>query len=78
MLNMVMSLKPSNKLVEKFITTAINANERKFSSSAQQLAYERGLLTGLISSLIDTDTYVEFVINKKIDAHEAKRHQSNK
>ena len=73
-----MSLKPSNKLVEKFIATAINANERKFSSSAQRLAYERGLLTGLIASLIDTDTYVEFVIKKKIDAHEAKLHQSKK
>ena len=52
--------------METFITTAITANERKFSSSAQRLAYERGLLTGLITSLIDSDTYVDFVIKKKL------------
>ena len=73
-----MSLQQSNKLVEKFISNAITANQRKFSSSAQQLAYERGLLTGLISSLIDTDTYVDLVIKKKIDAFENKLHQSKK
>ena len=73
-----MSLQQSRDLIENYITTIKIANQRKFSSSAQQLAYERGLLTGLIASLIDTDTYVEFVIKKKIDAHEAKLHQSKK
>jgi len=78
LLNKVMSLKPSSKLVETFITTAITANERKFSSSAQRLAYERGLLTGLITSLIDSDTYVDLVIKKKIDVFENKLHQLKK
>lgn len=73
-----MSLKPSSKLVETFITTAITANERKFSSSAQRLAYERGLLTGLITSLIDSDTYVDLVIKKKIDVFTNKLHQLKK
>jgi hypothetical protein len=62
-----MSLQESKQLVEKFISTTITANKRKFSSSAQQLAYERGLLTGLIVSLMNNDTYVKNQIVKKID-----------
>jgi len=62
-----MSQLESKRLVEKFISTSITANERQFSSSAQQLAYERGLLTGLIVSLINNDTYVKNQIVNKID-----------
>ena len=78
LLNTIMSLPQSNKLVEKFISTAITANECKFSSSAQRLAYERWLLTGLISSILDTNTYVNFLIKKKIDGLENKIHQKKK
>jgi hypothetical protein len=62
-----MSRLESKQIVEKFISTSITANERKFSSSAQRLAYERGLLTGLIVNLIDNDTYVKNILLKKID-----------
>jgi hypothetical protein len=62
-----MSQLESKKLVEKFISTSITTNERQFSSSAQRLAYERGLLTGLIGSLVDSDTYIKNILLKKID-----------
>ena len=75
LLNMIMSLQESNKLIEKLISTAITANERKFSSSAQRLAYERGLLTGLITSLIAKSTYVNFLIKKKIEEVEYQVHK---
>jgi hypothetical protein len=61
-----MSLKESKQLVETFISTKITANERKFSSSAQRLAYERGLLTGLIIGLMDNNTYIKNIILDKL------------
>ena len=61
-----MSLPESKQIVEKFISTKINTNERKFSSSAQRLAYERGLLTGLIIGLMDNNTYIKNIILDKL------------
>ena len=66
LLNTFMSLKESKQLVETFISTKITANERKFSSSAQRLAYERGLLTGLIIGLMDNNTYIKNIILDKL------------
>jgi len=70
LLNIYMSLSESSKKVEKYIKVLTAANKRKFSSSAQHLAYERGLLTGLLIDLVNSDTYVDFIIKKKIDEAE--------
>jgi len=61
-----MSLPESKQIVEKFISSKINTNERKFSSSAQRLAYERGLLTGLIVGLMNNNTYIKNIILEKL------------
>ena len=78
MLNIYMSLSESSKKVEKYIKVLTTAKKRNFSSSAQRLAYERGLLTGLLIDLIDTDTYVDFKVRKKIDEAENLINQSKK
>ena len=63
-LNTCMTSKDSKQLVETLLATYNNIS--KFSSSAAQLAYERGILTGLLSSLIYNDTYAATAIKKLI------------
>ena len=62
-----MSQKSSKQLVEEFLDIANKNNGYKFSSSAQRLAYERGLLTGLITSVLDKDTYAKSLLIQKIN-----------
>lgn len=58
-----MTNKDSKQLVETLLATY---NINKFSSSAAQLAYERGVLTGILASLIFNDTYAATTIKKLI------------
>ena len=58
-----MTSKDSKQLVETLLATYDNS---KFSSSGERLAYERGILTGILSSLIYNDTYAADVIKKLI------------
>jgi hypothetical protein len=58
-----MNRKDSKQLVETLLSTY---DHSKFSSSAIQSAYERGILTGLLASLIQYDTYAAAVIKKLI------------
>ena len=59
-----MTNKDSKQLVETLLATY--DNNSKFSSSAAQLAYERGVLTGILASLIFNDTYAATTIKKLI------------
>ena len=59
-----MTRKDSKQLVETLLATY--DNNIKFSSSGERLAYERGILTGLLTSLIYNDTYVTATIKKLI------------
>jgi hypothetical protein len=59
-----MTRKDSKQLVETLLATY--DNNSKFSSSGERLAYERGILTGLLASLIYNDTYVAATIKKLI------------
>jgi hypothetical protein len=58
-----MTNKDSKQLVETLLSTY---DINKFSSSGERLAYERGILTGLLTSLIYNDTYVVATIKKLI------------
>jgi hypothetical protein len=58
-----MTNKDSKQLVETLLSTY---DINKFSSSGERLAYERGILTGLLTSLIYNDTYVTATIKKLI------------
>jgi len=59
-----MTRKDSKQLVETLLATY--DNNIKFSSSSERLAYERGILTGLLASLIYNDTYAATIIKKLI------------
>ena len=58
-----MTRKDSKQLVETLLATY---DISKFSSSAAQMAYERGVLTGILASLIYNDTYAAEAIKKLI------------
>ena len=58
-----MNRKDSKELVELLLVTYDNS---RFSSSATRLAYERGILTGLLASLIHNDTYAAAVVKQLI------------
>jgi hypothetical protein len=59
-----MTNKDSKQLVETLLSTY---DINKFSSSGERLAYERGILTGLLTSLIYNDTYVAATIKKLVN-----------
>ena len=59
-----MTNKDSKQLVETLLATY---NINKFSSSGERLAYERGVLTGILASLICNHTYAATDIKKLID-----------
>ena len=59
-----MTNKDSKQLVETLLSTY---DINKFSSSGEQLAYERGILTGILASLIYNDTYAATIIKKLIN-----------
>ena len=59
-----MTNKDSKQLVETLLATY---NINKFSSSGERLAYERGVLTGILASLIYNHTYAAMDIKKLID-----------
>ena len=58
-----MTNKDSKQLVETLLSTY---DINKFSSSGERLAYERGVLTGILASLIYNDTYAATTIKKLI------------
>jgi hypothetical protein len=65
-----MSNRECLELVEKYISAVKKSREKKFSNSAEQLAYERGILTGLLANLMDKDSYIKGLIKRlaaKID-----------
>lgn len=56
-----MSKLTSKQLVESLI----QKHSKQFPTTSQRLAYERGLLTGLLSTLAHNDTYVyNFLLHK--------------
>jgi hypothetical protein len=59
-----MTNKDSKQLVETLLSTY---DINKFSSSGERLAYERGILTGLLTSLIYNDTYAAATIKKLVN-----------
>jgi hypothetical protein len=59
-----MTNKDSKQLVETLLSTY---DINKFSSSGERLAYERGILTGLLASLIYNDTYAAATIKKLVN-----------
>ena len=60
-----MTRKDSKQLVETLLATY--DNNIKFSSSGERLAYERGILTGILASLIYNDTYAAATIKKLVN-----------
>ena len=58
-----MTNKDSKQLVETLLATY---NINKFSSSGERLAYERGVLTGILALLICNHTYAAMDIKKLI------------
>lgn len=65
-----MTNKDSMQLVETLLATY---NKNKFSSSGERLAYERGVLTGLLALLICNHTYAAMDIQKLIDHRRRRR-----
>jgi hypothetical protein len=59
-----MTNKDSKQLVETLLSTY---DINKFSSSGERLAYERGVLTGILALLICNHTYTAMDIKKLID-----------
>ena len=58
-----MANKNSIQIVETLLATY---DLNKFSSSAEQLAYERGVLTAILADLVYSDTYVAAAIKAAI------------
>ena len=59
-----MTNKDSTQLVETLLATY---NINKFSSSSERLAYERGVLTGILALLFCNHTYAAMDVKKLID-----------
>ena len=65
-----MTNKDSKQLVETLLSTY---DINKFSSSGERLAYERGVLTGILALLICNHTYAAMDIQKLIDHRRRRR-----
>ncbi len=64
-----MTYQDSIKLIEDFLSIH---NSTKFSSPGEQLAYERGVLTAALASLVYNDTYARSAVVKKIKRYRSK------
>ena len=58
-----MERKDAIKLVEELLDLYAN---KKFNTSGEALAYQRGYLTGILADIIRDDFYAEQIIKKKI------------
>ena len=58
----------ANKQYVDLINQILNleTNNKRFSTSGELLAYQRGYLTGLIASLIDCDFYAKQQVLKRL------------
>jgi len=57
----------SNKNTELIEYMLQVGKRRKFNSAQEQLAWERGYLTGLLSSLMNADSLVRSTVIKQIN-----------
>jgi hypothetical protein len=60
------SKQDSIKKIERLL--AMETLGKTFETKQQQLAYERGYLTGLISTMAYNDNSVEHIVNQRIKA----------
>jgi hypothetical protein len=57
----------SNKNTELIEYLLQIGKRRRFNSAQEQLAWERGYLTGLLSSLMDADSLVKSTVIRQIN-----------
>lgn len=66
-----MTKQESLEIVEKYISTIKAANQKNYLTSAENLAYERGILTGLLAQLITNDTYIRGLLIRIIERNKS-------